>query len=440
MVDVFLISSNFSKVVSKVCIVGLQWGDEGKGKFVDYFARDAEVIVRFQGGNNAGHTIVIDKTSYKLSLLPSGILHKGKIGFIASGVVLDIESLVSEIERIRLAGIEISYENLKIADNITIIIPLYKKLDLLLESLKGDEKIGTTGRGISFAYQDKVGRRGIRMCDLYEEEILNSRVKSIMSFYSPLLERYDVDFSPEKCEKEIFDYINKYKEILKGHLVSPAFLSNFDSKNILFEGAQGAMLDISFGTYPFVTSSNTLASEVFIGSGVGGNLNKVFGVAKAYCTRVGFGPFPSEDFTEEGALLQKKGAEFGTVTGRIRRCGFLDLVALKHVIQISGITDIILTKIDVLNGFKKIKICTAYEVEGKVLNYLPSSEEMQKKIKPIYQEFEGWEDNYSFKNLDDLPNSLKNYIKFIELFVGIPVSVLSFGAEREETLNLTHIW
>lgn len=426
--------------MSKICIAGLQWGDEGKGKFVDYFAKEAKIVVRFQGGNNAGHTIVINGISYKLSLLPSGILHEGKIGFIASGVVVDLESLHGEIERLSKLGVKITIENLKIAENITVIIPLYKKLDMLLESLKGDKKIGTTGRGISFAYQDKVGRRGIRICDLYEEEALMERINAICDFYSPFLEKHDTSFQKGIIKQETLEYINKFKEFFKKHLVPSNFLNNFKSENILFEGAQGAMLDVSFGTYPFVTSSNTLASEVFVGAGFGGKLDRVFGVAKAYCTRVGSGPFPSEDFGEEGLLMQKKGAEFGTVTGRIRRCGYLDLVSLKQIAEISGVTDIILTKIDVLNGFEKIKICTAYELDGVQITHLPSSEMMQKRLKPVYQELEGWGENYSFKALAELPRQLKEYIKFIEEYTSIRVSVLSFGAEREDTLNLVKIW
>jgi adenylosuccinate synthase len=426
--------------MSNICIAGLQWGDEGKGKFVDYFAKNANIVVRFQGGNNAGHTIVTDGVSYKLSLLPSGILHKGKIAFIASGVVVDLESLYDEIERIKARNIEISNQNLKIAENISIIIPLYKKLDLLLENLKGDKKIGTTGRGIGIAYQDKVGRRSIRMCDLFEEETIKDRLDNILQFYSPILEKYEKTFNLEETKKETLNYIQKYRDYFKNHLVSSNFLNDFKNENILFEGAQGAMLDISFGTYPFVTSSNTLASEVYIGAGFGGKLDKVFGVAKAYCTRVGAGPFPSEDFGEEGEIMQKKGAEFGTVTGRIRRCGFLDLVALKQIIELSGITDIILTKIDVLNSLKTIKVCTSYMLDGKEIKHIPSSEGLQSRLIPVYTELEGWGDGYSFKNFEELPIALKNYIQFIESYTKIPVSVLSFGAEREESLTLNKIW
>ncbi len=426
--------------MTSVCIAGLQWGDEGKGKFVDYLAKDAKIIVRFQGGNNAGHTIVINGTSYKLSLLPSGILHEGKISFIASGVVVDLESLYNEIERIRQSGVKISPENLKMAENISIILPIYKKLDLLIESLKGENKIGTTGRGIGLAYQDKVGRRSIRLCDLNEEEIVHERINAIMQFYSPILEKHDPSFNGDLARQEMLEYIAKYKGFFKEYLVPANFLQNFKEENILFEGAQGAMLDVSFGTYPFVTSSNTLASEVYIGAGFGGKLNRVLGVAKAYCTRVGFGPFPTEDFGEDGKVMQKNGAEFGTVTGRIRRCGFLDLVALKHIIELSGVTDIILTKIDVLNGFKKVKVCTAYELEGKVINYIPASEKLQKQLKPIYTELEGWESGYSFNKLEELPLTLKNYIKFIESYTNTKISILSFGAERKDSLTLNKIW
>ncbi len=426
--------------MSSIAVVGLQWGDEGKGKFVDYFAKDAKVVVRFQGGNNAGHTIVIGSTTYKLSLLPSGILHKDKLGFIASGVVLDLEALQGEIKRIGESGVNVSHSNLKIAENITLIIPLYKKLDLLIESLKGDKKIGTTGRGISLAYQDKVGRRGIRICDIFEESTLNSRINSILEFYSPFLEKYDTTFNQEKEKNDIKNYLSSLKEFFKPFLVPANFLQNYKIENILFEGAQGAMLDISFGSYPFVTSSNTLASGVQSGAGFGGKINKVFGVAKAYCTRVGAGPFPTESFNEEGELMQKIGAEFGTVTGRTRRCGFLDLVALKYIIEISGITDIILTKIDVLNNFKTVKVCTGYEVDGINYDYLPASEELQTKIKPIYHELEGWGGEYSFKTFADLPIALKEYIKFIEEYTNIKVSVLSFGPERESTLALKEVW
>lgn len=425
--------------MSKIAIVGLQWGDEGKGKFVDYFASGAKVIVRFQGGNNAGHTIVINNKSYKLSVLPSGILHKNKISFIGSGVVLDLAALEKEINEIKLSGIDISPDNLKIAENITIIIPLYKKLDLLLEGIK-QHKIGTTGRGIGFAYQDQVGRRGIRVCDIYDKATLDERVEDILNFYSPFLEKHDKNFSVTETKNEILEYCNYYKDIFKDYLVHPTFLSSFTGENILFEGAQGAMLDVSFGTYPFVTSSNTLASQSFIGSGCSGKLDKVFGVVKAYSTRVGFGPFPTEDFNEDGKLMQERGAEFGTVTGRKRRCGYLDLVALKYICNLSGVTDIILTKIDVLNTFKKIKVCTSYKIKNKTLNTFPTAKADQESITPIYEELEGWGDDYSFNTQEELPINLKNYIKFIENFLNIKVSVLSFGAEREDTLNLTSIW
>jgi adenylosuccinate synthase len=425
--------------MSNIAIVGLQWGDEGKGKFVDYFTKDANVVVRFQGGNNAGHTIVINGVSYKLSVLPSGILHEDKIAFIASGVVLNLEALHLEIERIRLSGIKISHDNLKIADNITLIIPLYQKLDLLLESLKGEKKIGTTGRGISFAYQDKVGRRGIRICDLYEPAVLKDRIDSILEFYSPLLEKYDSSFSANDCREEILNFLTKYKDIFEQYLVRPTYLHSLKDAKILFEGAQGAMLDVTYGTYPFVTSSNTLASEIFTGAGYHQNLNKVFGTVKAYSTRVGSGPFPTEDFTEIGERMNSIGAEFGTVTGRKRRCGFLDLVSLKHIVKLSGISDIILTKIDVLNDFPTIKVCVAYNLDGKEIDYWPSKEEEQKRIVPIYKDFTGWPGGYSFKKLSDLPNSLIAYIKFIEDYLGIPVSVLSFGADREDTLNLSSL-
>lgn len=422
--------------MSKICIVGLQWGDEGKGKFVDYFAKDAKVIVRFQGGNNAGHTIVVNGVSYKLSVLPSSILHKKKVAFIGPGVVLDMEALFSEIEKVKSAGIDVSSETLKIAENATVIIPLYKKLDALLENLKGERKIGTTGRGIAIAYQDQVGRRSIRVCDLYDPETLNSQIESILGFYSPLIQKYSPEFSSNAAKQETIEYCLKYKGLLKDYLVPPNFLHSFKHESILFEGAQGAMLDVSFGTYPFVTSSNTLASEGFIGSGYPGSFDRVFGTVKAYCTRVGSGPFPSEDHGKTATLLRERGVEFGTVTGRERRCGYLDLVALKYASELSGVTDIILTKIDVLNGLETIKICTSYELDGKNISHFPTSTVAQSKIKPVYTEFKGWEENYDFTNFDHLPQNLKKYIGFIQDFMGIPVSILSFGAEREATLDL----
>lgn len=425
------------KRMSKVAIVGLQWGDEGKGKFVDYFAGEADVIVRFQGGNNAGHTIVHNNKSYKLSVLPSGILHKDKISYIGPGVVLDLEALTQEIQKLEQMEIKVSEKNLKIAENVTIILPLYKKLDILLESLKGNNKIGTTGRGISFAYQDHVGRRGVRLCDLYHDKYLSQQINCILDFYAPLLEKHDINFNIESEKKDIYSYIDKYKNIYQKYMAPPNFLSFFLGKRILFEGAQGAMLDVTFGTYPFVTSSNTLAPQSFIGGGCGGKLDKIFGVTKAYCTRVGSGPFPTEDFTEVGELLQKNGAEYGTVTGRKRRCGYLDLVALKFIINLSGITNIILTKIDVLNNFKTIKICTSYELEGKPISYFPSI--LQEKIVPVYTEMPGWGNGYAFDSFESLPFQLKSYIRFIEDFVKIPVSVLSFGPDRNQTLNLSSV-
>jgi len=410
-------------------IVGAGWGDEGKGKIVDLLSSKADVIVRFQGGNNAGHTLVINDKTYKLSLLPSGIVRKGKVSVIGNGVVINPFALLDEIEKIRGGDIEVSPENLIIAENACLILPFHQNADSSSESSLGAKKIGTTGRGIGPAYQDKVARRNIRICDLEDEEHLKNKLFALAKNYE------------SSDATEILENLLKIRaEILQ--YASPVWLRlkqlADEGKKILFEGAQGIMLDNDFGTYPYVTSSNTNPASAFSGSGLGlQNIGKIYGIVKAYNTRVGEGPFPTEQANEIGEKLGHKGKEFGTVTGRKRRCGWLDLVMLKQVITISGITEIVLTKIDVLDDFEQINICTAYEYEGKNISYMPASEHKQAKIKPIYTSLKGWKSNiYGVKHYDDLPKQAKEYIQYIEDFTGIKVSIVSTGPERGETIHI----
>lgn len=422
--------------MSTICVTGLQWGDEGKGKIVDILAERSDYIVRFHGGNNAGHTIVIDGKTYKLSLLPSGILREGKIAYIGPGVVVDIEVLLSEISMLQSQNIVISAKNLKIADNATIILDIYKKLDETVENLKGDQKIGTTKRGIGFAYQDKSARRAIRVCDLFETDALKSRITEILTFYSPFLAKYS-------CHLESIEhYINNLTNLgqkIKSHVVPSVFLQDkLVDNNILFEGAQGAMLDNSFGTYPYVTSSNTISSSLFSGSGIGiANIDRIIGVLKAYTTRVGEGPFMTEDKTDVGAEMQKVGKEFGTVTGRIRRCGALDLVSAKHFANLCGINEIVLTKLDVLSNLDEISVCTAYSVNGVEINHLPSGQVEQASIVPVYTTLRGWKSDISnITNPSDLPVNAVEYIRFISKYLGIKISIVSVGQDRLQTIYL----
>jgi|TARA_B110000196_G_scaffold228781_1_gene197456 adenylosuccinate synthase len=416
-------------------VIGTQWGDEGKGKIVDWLSSKADVVVRFQGGNNAGHTLVIGDKTYKLNLLPSGII-SGKSCIIGNGVVLDPWALFDEIQKLSNQGITINKDNLKIAENICLILPLHKIIDELNEKSRGEKIIGTTKKGIGPAYEDKVGRRSIRLCDLEDNELLKKKIASLVSFY-----KLKLDFN----EIEI-DELNLYKS-LKGinekikFFAAPTWkiLNKFgeENKTILFEGAQGSLLDIDFGTYPYVTSSNTSAGQIFAGTGFGIKENhKVFGITKAYTTRVGSGPFPTELEDDIGDFLIDKGKEFGTVTKRKRRCGWFDANLVSQSVKISGVNEIVLTKLDVLDELKVIKICTGYSLDGKNYDYLPFSENLQNRVKPIYETFPGWnKSTFGMKEWKQLPDNAKKYIIAIEKIIGVNISIISTGPERTQTID-----
>ncbi len=426
--------------MTNVTIIGLQWGDEGKGKIVDFLANKFDAVVRFQGGHNAGHTIKVDGKVYKLSLLPSGLI-RDKFSVIGSGVVVDPIALFAEIDKITKDGLNITPQKLAIADNCCLILSIHRQLDQFLEEKKGEKKIGTTGRGIGPAYEDKAGRRSIRICDLYDEKILRERLEDTL-FYHNLLRK-----SLGVVEVKVDDLIAELNEIKAKILpfVKPSYeiLTKLEScRNVMFEGAQGALLDVSFGTYPFVTSSNTVAAQVGIGSCMGASsINKTLGILKAYTTRVGSGPFPTELSDEMGEFLRVQGGEVGTVTGRNRRCGWFDAALVRHSIKISSAKEIALTKLDVLDNIKKIKICVAYKIDGKLYEYLPQTISMWQKIEPIYEEFEGWMAKTSeAKSFDQLPKNAQNYVRKIEELCGVKVAILSNGAGREDTIILDEFY
>ena len=416
-------------------VVGTQWGDEGKGKIVDWLSSKADVVVRFQGGNNAGHTIVIDEKTYKLNLLPSGII-RGKKCIIGNGVVLDPFALIEEIKNLQSQGLIINNTNLIIAENTCLILPIHKIIDEMNELERGNETIGTTKKGIGPAYEDKIGRRSIRLCDLNYSQLLEKKLIEIINFHTPRLERYEKKIDLNQVLKnllELSDFlINFSKPVWK-------IINEIGEKNnfILFEGAQGALLDIDFGTYPYVTSSNTSAGQIFSGTGFGIKKNHtVFGITKAYTTRVGSGPFPTELYDDIGKYLGEKGKEFGTVTMRKRRCGWFDANLVKQSVKISGITNIVLTKLDVLDEIDVIKICVGYELEGKYYDYLPFNEFDQLNVKPVYESLPGWQEStYGIKKWHDLPKKAKDYIFFIEKLVDTKISIISTGPERTQTID-----
>ena len=422
--------------MKNIVVVGSQWGDEGKGKIVDWLSEQADVIIRFQGGHNAGHTLVIDGITYKLRLLPSGIVRKNKVSIIGNGVVIDPWALLEEIEEIRLKGIEIEPENFIVSESANLILPFHREMDEIREDAAGKGKIGTTRRGIGPAYEDKVGRRSIRVMDLRSEKNLDQRLESVLMHHNAIRKGLGKTiFKKQKLKK---DLLKIAPEILK--FSQPVWLKidefKRQKKKILFEGAQGILLDVDHGTYPFVTSSNTVASSAATGTGCGPNsINYVLGITKAYTTRVGEGPFPSELKDDIGELLGTRGKEFGTVTSRKRRCGWFDGVLVRQTIKISGIDGIALTKLDVLDELDEIKMCIKYELDGKFVNYLPASVEDQLKIKPIYETFPGWKVSTSgIKNIEDLPDNAKNYIYAVEDFIETKISSISTSPEREDTI------
>ena len=425
--------------MANVVVVGAQWGDEGKGKIVDWLSERADVIARFQGGHNAGHTLVIDGKVYKLSLLPSGIVRGGKLSVIGNGVVLDPWHLISEIAKLREQGVEITPDNLMIAENAPLILPFHGELDRARENQNAVAKIGTTGRGIGPCYEDKVGRRVIRVADLADDATLELRVDRALVHHDALrrglgLEPIDRDALLAQLRAvapQVLPYAQPVWKVL--HEARRA------GKRILFEGAQGALLDIDFGTYPYVTSSNVIAGQAATGTGLGpGAIDFVLGIVKAYTTRVGEGPFPAELFDADGERLGERGHEFGTVTGRKRRCGWFDAVLVRQTCVTSGVTGIALTKLDVLDGFETLKICVGYELDGKRLDYLPTAADQQARCTPIYEEMEGWsETTAGARSWADLPGAAIKYVRRIEELIQCPVALLSTSPERDDTILVT---
>tara|TARA_B100001173_G_scaffold175389_1_gene151312 strand:- start:505 stop:1797 length:1293 start_codon:yes stop_codon:yes gene_type:complete len=424
--------------MKNVVVVGSQWGDEGKGKIVDWLSSQADVVIRFQGGHNAGHTLVIDATTYKLRLLPSGIVRKDKISIIGNGVVIDPWALLEEIDEIKSKGVDVNEDNFIISESANLILPFHREMDEIREDAAGKGKIGTTRRGIGPAYEDKVGRRSIRVMDLKSEVNLDQRIENVLLHHNAIR---------KGLGKKIYKKDNLIKELL---IIAPKILKyskpvwlkidefKKKKKKILFEGAQGILLDVDHGTYPFVTSSNTVASSAATGTGCGPNtINYVLGITKAYTTRVGEGPFPTELKDNIGESLGLRGKEFGTVTSRKRRCGWFDGVLVRQTIKISGINGIALTKLDVLDELDEIKICIQYELEGKKIGYLPAAAEDQLKIKPIYKTYPGWKSSTrGIKNISELPLNAKNYIYAIEDFIQAKISSVSTSPEREDTILL----
>ena len=425
--------------MANVVVVGAQWGDEGKGKIVDWLSERADIIVRFQGGHNAGHTLVIDGKTYKLHALPSGVVRGGKLSVIGNGVVLDPWHLIEEIKIVRSQGVNISPENLIIAENTPLILPIHGELDRAREDLNKVAKIGTTGRGIGPAYEDKVGRRAIRVADLADRSTLEARIDRLLLHHNTLrrgMELEEIDKSGLIADlHEIAPTILKYSAPVWKVLNEKRKAGN----RILFEGAQGALLDIDFGTYPFVTSSNVIAGQAATGSGLGPNgIDFVLGIVKAYTTRVGEGPFPTELDDNDGNRLGERGHEFGTTTGRKRRCGWFDAVLVRQTCATSGVTGVSLTKLDVLDGFKKLKICIGYELDGENLDYLPTAADQQARCKPIYEEISGWaESTEGARSWADLPANAIKYVRRIEELIDCPVALLSTSPEREDTILVT---
>ncbi len=422
--------------MKNIVVVGSQWGDEGKGKIVDWLSSEADIVIRFQGGHNAGHTLVIDGKTYKLRLLPSGIVRKGKISIIGNGVVIDPWALLDEIDEIKSKGVEINEDNLFLSEAATLILPIHSELDALREDNNKNEKIGTTRRGIGPAYEDKVGRRSIRVIDLLSERSLDAKLITLLEHHNSLRKGMgQKEYSKEKLKKDLLKIAPK---ILKYSKPVWKKIEEFKKlkKRMLFEGAQGILLDIDHGTYPFVTSSNTVASSAATGVGCGlGTINYILGITKAYTTRVGEGPFPTELKNEIGEKLGDRGKEFGTVTSRKRRCGWFDGVLVRQTIKTSGINGIALTKLDVLDDFDEIKICVGYNLNGQTIDYLPTSSEHQFEVKPIYKTFMGWKSSTcGIKKFSDLPINAQKYIKFIENFVQAKVSTISTSPERKDTI------
>ena len=422
--------------MANVVVVGSQWGDEGKGKIVDWLSEQADIVVRFQGGHNAGHTLVINGATYKLSLLPSGVVRRGKLSVIGNGVVIDPRALIEEIERLKGQGIDVAPENLRVAENATLILPLHQELDAIRESGDGLTRVGTTRRGIGPAYEDKVGRRAIRVMDLAEPPALKRKIERLLVHHNAL--RRGMGIAPV-CAEAVQEQLESIAPRVLPYMDSVWSLldrKRREGKRILFEGAQGALLDIDHGTYPFVTSSNTVAAQAATGSGLGPNaIDYVLGICKAYTTRVGDGPFPTEQRNEIGRLIGERGREFGTVTGRPRRCGWFDAVLERQTVRSSGINGLALTKLDILDGLPELKVCVAYRLDGREIDYLPASERAQAAVEPIYETFEGWQAaTAKARSWAELPAQAIKYVRHIEELVGCPVALLSTSPEREDTI------
>jgi adenylosuccinate synthase len=428
--------------MANVVVVGAQWGDEGKGKIVDWLSERADIVVRFQGGHNAGHTLVIDGKTYKLALLPSGVVRKGKLSVIGNGVVVDPWHLVAEIEGIRKLGVDVGPDQLKLAENATLILPLHRELDQLREEAAGGQKIGTTGRGIGPAYEDKVGRRAIRVQDLRNLANLGPKIDRLLVHHNALRRGLG---KPEISKESLIQELSEVAPKVLPYIATVWDLldrARKSGKRILFEGAQGALLDVDHGTYPYVTSSNTIAGQAAAGSGLGPSaLNYILGLAKAYTTRVGSGPFPTElldadgNPDEIGRLLGERGKEFGVNTGRARRCGWFDAVLVRQVVRVTGITGIALTKLDILDTLPEIKVCVAYELDGQRIDRLPAGMNQQARVKPIYETFEGWtESTQGARSWAGLPAQAVKYVKHIEELIECPVTLLSTSPERDDTI------
>jgi adenylosuccinate synthase len=423
--------------MANVVVVGSQWGDEGKGKIVDWLSERADIVVRFQGGHNAGHTLVVGGTTFKLSLLPSGVVRPGKLSVIGNGVVLDPHALIAEIAKLEGQGVAVTPENLRIADNATLILSLHRELDLMREAAAATgAKIGTTGRGIGPAYEDKVGRRAVRLMDLADLPTLPQKIERLLVHHNALrrgLGEAEIDGSA------IFAELSAAAERLLPFMDTVWALLDIRRRagaRILFEGAQGALLDIDHGTYPYVTSSNTVAGQAATGSGLGPSaVGYVLGITKAYTTRVGEGPFPTEQTNEIGELLGRRGREFGTVTGRKRRCGWFDAVLVRQTVKVSGIHGIALTKLDVLDGMEELKVCTGYGLDGAVIDRLPASQAAQAQVVPLYESLEGWrESTAGARSWADLPAQAIKYVRYIEELIEAPVALLSTSPERDDTI------
>ncbi|MEM9784283.1 MAG: adenylosuccinate synthase [Pseudomonadota bacterium] len=425
--------------MANVVVVGAQWGDEGKGKIVDWLSERADVIVRYQGGHNAGHTLVIGNTTYKLSLLPSGIVREGKQSVIGNGVVLDPWALVDEIDKLTGQGVSISPDNLMIAENTALILSVHRDLDRIREEAAGASKIGTTGRGIGPAYEDKVGRRAVRVADLGDEATLEARLDRLLAHHEPLRRGLGADPADRDALKaelqEVAPKILPFAAPVWRHLAA----EQAQGRRILFEGAQGALLDIDFGTYPYVTSSNTMAGQAATGSGVGpGAIDFVLGIVKAYTTRVGAGPFPTELTDEAGQRLGERGREFGTVTGRQRRCGWFDAALVRQTCQTAGVSGIALTKLDVLDGMEELKICIGYRLDGQAVDHLPMAADAQARVEPVYETMPGWQEStFGARRWLDLPAEAIKYIKRVEELIDCPVALLSTSPERDDTIVVT---